>query len=79
MRYKSMCYIEYFTNLEPIDCTAVDERGEHTQAISEGISNWAHGQYYVKILPHALDEEVVHGERCCLHFSTLNTKKIKNV
>lgn len=60
------------TYLEPVDSTAVDERREHTQSVSESITNRRHGQNYMQILFHSINEVVVHGQRCGIHFLTLD-------
>ena len=59
------------TYLEPVNGAAVDERWEHVNAGAEGVADWAHGQHYVHVLAHALREEAVHRERCCIDLTTL--------
>ena len=52
--------------LEPVDGAAVDERGEHADPVPEGISNGAHGQHHVELLPHSIYKEVEEGQRCAV-------------
>ena len=68
MRYTQIpqTYITPYTHtpiiqyLEPVDGAAVDEGGEHAEAIAKGVSDGAHGQDHMKVLLHTLNEEVVH-------------------
>lgn len=55
-----------YTYLEPIDSAAVDKRREHADSVSECISNGAHGQHHVQLLPHSVDKEVEESERCAI-------------
>ena len=57
--------------LEPVYCATIDKRWEHSQPVSEGITNWAHCQDNVQILSHSLDEKVVHCEGCRFYFLAL--------
>lgn len=57
--------------LEPVNGAAVDEGGEHAEAVTEGIPNGAHGKDHVKVLLHPLNEEVVHGQRSGLNLTAL--------
>ena len=49
--------------MEPIDGTAVDERGEASQSVAERVTDGAHGEADVQVRLDALDEVVVHRER----------------
>ena len=57
--------------LEPVYGTAVDERREHAQAVSERVANWTHCQHDVQILLHSINEVVVHRKWSRIHFLTL--------
>jgi len=57
--------------LEPVNGAAVDERRKHTQAVAECVSDWTHGKHYMEIGFHSLNEVVVHRQRCCFYFPTL--------
>ena len=59
------------THLKPVDCTAVDERREHAQTAAKGVTDWAHRQDHVQVGLHTLNEEIVHGQRCCVNLLTL--------
>lgn len=52
MKYNQCVY------LEPVDGAAVDERGEHTYSVPEGVANGAHGQYHMQLLPHPIHKIV---------------------
>lgn len=47
--------------LEPINGTAINERWEHPESVSEGIADGAHGQDHVEVFANFLCEVVVHG------------------
>ena len=57
--------------LEPVDGAAVDEGGEHAEAVAEGISNGAHGEDHVEVLFDPLNEEVVHREGSGINLPSL--------
>ena len=68
-------YIIASTHMKPVDSAATDKRREHSEPAPEGISNGTHGQDNVEVLPHSLNEEVVHGQRSCLYLATLSTSE----
>ena len=51
------------TYLKPVDGAAVDERGEHTHSVPEGVTNGAHGQYHVEMPSYSLHKEVEESQR----------------
>jgi len=57
--------------LEPVDGAAVDERRKHAETIAERVADGTHCEHDVKILLHALYEEVVHRQRRHLKLTTL--------
>lgn len=71
---KSIISSEANSDLEPVDGAAVDERWEHAQSVSKRVSNWTHSQNNVQRLLHAINEEVVHCQRRCVHLLTLRCK-----
>jgi hypothetical protein len=67
---------------EPIDCAAIDEGGEFTQSLPEGISDRRKGKDYVEVLFDSAEEECVELLYChvcrrlavdalCVHASTI--------
>ena len=57
--------------MEPVDGAAADEGGEHPQPAPKGVPDGAHCQYNVEVLPNALYEQVVHGQRGGLNLPSL--------
>ncbi len=49
--------------LEPIDGTTIDERREHSKAVSERISDGTHSENNVEVLANSFNEEVIHCQR----------------
>jgi len=60
-----------YTDLEPVDGAAVDERRKHSESVAERVADWTHRQDDMKILFHSLHEEVVHRQRRHLKLTTL--------
>ena len=54
------------TDLEPVNGTAVDQRGEHPQSGAECISNGTHGQHHMQLLTDTINEHVEEGQRCAV-------------
>lgn len=50
--------------LKPVDGAAVHEGGELSEAGAEGITDRAHSQHHVKLVPHSVDEQVEQGQGC---------------
>lgn len=57
--------------LEPVYGAAVDEGGEHAEAVAESISNGAHGEDHMEVLLDPLNEEVVHREGSGINLPSL--------
>ena len=55
---------------EPVDGTAVDDRGEHAAARAEGRADGRHTEHNVQVVAHAVDEELV--DACKLGLDTCN-------
>ena len=51
------------TYLEPVDGAAVDERRELAETVTEGVTDRAHGEHDVQLVPAALDEHVEERDR----------------
>ena len=50
------------THLEPVNGTAVDERGKLSESVSECIPDGTHSEHYVQLLLASLHEHVEQGE-----------------
>ena len=48
--------------LEPVDGAAVDKRRELPEPVSESVSDGAHSEHDVKLLPNALYEQVEESD-----------------
>lgn len=44
-------------HLEPVNCAAVDERGELPESVPEGVPDGAHGEDDVEVLLAAVDKQ----------------------
>jgi hypothetical protein len=70
-------YWYHVTYLEPINGAAINKRREFPEAVTEGISNGAHGQHNVKLVSDSRDEQIEEGNWCSVRlfgFVTLSVR-----
>ena len=67
--FKISCYSDIY--LKPVDCTAVNEWWEHTNAIPECVTNGTEGKDHVKVTPNPPNKLIVHVEWSHLNLGVL--------